>query len=123
MHTVGFYFCLGLTVSRRVFGCHKYFVKFQMAFEKRMHLLFSGHVQGVGFRYSTRQIAARLNLSGWVRNLSDGRVEAVIEGPATSLEQFVTEIVESTHGHVTDIDRTVSDATGEFSDFEITVTV
>ena len=93
-----------------------------MAFEKRMHLFFSGHVQGVGFRYSTRQVAERLNLSGWVRNLSDGRVEAVAEGSASALELFVTEIVESTHGHVADIAKTVSDATDEFTEFEILVT-
>ena len=93
-----------------------------MAFEKRIHLLFSGHVQGVGFRYSTRQVAERLDLSGWVRNLSDGRVEAVIEGPLTALELFVDEIAEATHGHVADIGKTVSDATGEFEGFEISPT-
>jgi len=93
-----------------------------MAFEKRKRLLFTGHVQGVGFRYSTRQIAKRMNLNGWVRNLADGRVEAVVEGPAAELEQFVSEIVESTHGHVTDIAKTVSDATGEFNGFEIAAT-
>jgi acylphosphatase len=46
----------------------------------RYHLLVSGRVQGVYFRQSAKQEADRLGLNGWVRNLSDGRVEAVVEG-------------------------------------------
>lgn len=53
------------------------------------HVWVSGHVQGVFFRDSARQEAARLGLSGWVRNLPDGRVEAVFEGTREAVAQAV----------------------------------
>ena len=55
----------------------------------RVHVLISGRVQGVGYRFSTCDLAARLGLGGWVRNLSDGRVEAVFEGPSAEVAQAV----------------------------------
>jgi acylphosphatase len=56
----------------------------------RVHVWISGRVQGVGFRYATRDQAERLRLGGWVRNLGDGRVEAVFEGPAAEVAQIVS---------------------------------
>ena len=56
---------------------------------KRVHVLVAGRVQGVAFRYYTRREALSLGLSGWVRNLADGRVEAVVEGPASDVEVMV----------------------------------
>lgn len=58
-----------------------------MSTSKRV--LISGHVQGVWYRGWTVQQAQTLNLSGWVRNLSDGRVEAVFHGPADRVEQMI----------------------------------
>ena len=55
----------------------------------RVHVWVSGRVQGVGFRYSTCEQAERLRLGGWVRNLGDGRVEAVFEGPTAEVAQAV----------------------------------
>jgi len=52
----------------------------------RAHIFISGKVQGVGFRYQLQQTARRLNLGGWVRNLRDGRVEAVLIGSRQSVE-------------------------------------
>jgi len=52
----------------------------------RVAVQIHGIVQGVGFRYFTRRTAQSLDLSGWVRNLSDGTVEAVFEGPRTDVE-------------------------------------
>ncbi len=52
-------------------------------------LLISGRVQGVGFRYWVRERAEALGLDGWVRNLPDGRVEAVFAGPAALVEEAV----------------------------------
>jgi acylphosphatase len=56
---------------------------------KSVHLYISGIVQGVSFRYWTRREALSLGLSGWVRNLSDGRVEAVAEGDPEKVDAFV----------------------------------
>ena len=47
------------------------------------HILFRGHVQGVGFRYTARQLASRYDVTGFVRNLTDGRVELLVDGAAS----------------------------------------
>jgi acylphosphatase len=57
---------------------------------QRIHAVVRGRVQGVGFRFSTRQQATVLGLSGWVRNTWDGTVEVEAEGPADVVAQFVT---------------------------------
>jgi len=87
---------------------------------ERYHLLVSGRVQGVGYRYSTRNFASKLGLVGWVKNRDDGNVEIVAEGDKISLE----ELVEWTkHGprfaKVDAIDVKHQPASGEFSDFTI----
>ena len=56
---------------------------------QRIHAVVHGRVQGVGFRYSARQQAATLGLSGWVRNTWDGAVEIEAEGPAEIVAQFL----------------------------------
>jgi acylphosphatase len=56
---------------------------------ERVHILISGRVQGVGFRYATHERATTLGLNGWVRNLPDGRVEAELEGPRPVIEQML----------------------------------
>lgn len=86
----------------------------------RRHLLISGRVQGVCFRYYTRQAAQNNGVTGWVRNLPDGRVEAVFEGA----EQAVTATLNwcrqgPEHARVDQIDICELPATGEFSDFQI----
>jgi acylphosphatase len=55
----------------------------------RAHLLIDGRVQGVFYRGSCREEARRKGLSGWVRNLSDGRVEAVLEGTPERVEEMI----------------------------------
>jgi acylphosphatase len=55
----------------------------------RAHVRLAGHVQGVGFRYSTAEEAERRRLCGWVRNLGSGGVEAVFEGPRWAVEDMV----------------------------------
>ncbi len=56
----------------------------------RAHVLISGRVQGVGYRYFTQQEAIRRHLQGWVRNLPDGRVEAVFEGNESPVKQIIS---------------------------------
>lgn len=53
------------------------------------HVFVSGHVQGVGYRASASDTAHLLKLNGWVRNLRDGRVEAVFEGPQKKVEEMI----------------------------------
>lgn len=55
----------------------------------RVHVWISGRVQGVGYRYFTTQQAKRLQIKGWVKNLPDGRVEAVFEGRPEAVEAIV----------------------------------
>ena len=56
---------------------------------KRIHVFYSGSVQGVGFRYTAHDIAQGLRLNGWVKNLRDGRVELICEGDEEKLETFL----------------------------------
>ncbi len=60
-----------------------------MADFERIHLLISGRVHGVGFRYSTQKQAASLNLSGWVKNLPGSQVEVWAEGPTAQIDQLL----------------------------------
>lgn len=86
---------------------------------KRWHIYFSGRVQGVGFRFTSRQVAGRYEVSGWVKNLPNGSVEMIVEGPSDQLRKYIDDVSQSTHGHVADTQVTKSDATGEFSGMEI----
>ncbi|MBX7157388.1 MAG: acylphosphatase [Verrucomicrobiae bacterium] len=61
----------------------------------RLHIFYSGRVQGVGFRASVKQIACGYEVVGWVKNLPDGRVEMVAEGDKSELEAFLKGISES----------------------------
>jgi acylphosphatase len=55
----------------------------------RAHIYVKGDVQGVGFRYFVLRVAGRAGVAGWVRNLEDGRVEAVGEGPEVAVKEWV----------------------------------
>lgn len=60
-----------------------------MANKIRAHVIISGQVQRVGFRYSTQDMATVYGLNGWVRNLPDGRVEAAFEGDRTTIDKML----------------------------------
>lgn len=86
----------------------------------RMHVFYSGHVQGVGFRYSVKRLAAGFEVTGTVRNLPDGRVELVVEGAREELEAFRAAIPDAGLGHfIQNEDVTWREATGEFRGFDI----
>ncbi|WP_018258563.1 acylphosphatase [Halomicrobium katesii] len=60
-----------------------------MSDRTRAHVFVSGKVQGVFYRATTRETAGETGVDGWVKNLADGRVEAVFEGPASAVESMV----------------------------------
>ena len=86
---------------------------------KSCHIIFKGMVQGVGFRYTTRNIARTLGLAGWVRNLPDGNVETKIEGEEKTINQFIKNVREEMHGYINDAEINWGDYKGEFTDFGI----
>lgn len=88
---------------------------------RRVHLFISGRVQGVGFRNFTRRSARRLKLTGWVKNLRDGRVEAVVEGPADDVAKLIEQVKRGPrHARVDDIKITDGKPTGKFKTFRVT---
>ena len=86
---------------------------------KRVHAYFSGLVQGVGFRYTAIRLARRAGVTGWARNLYDGRVEILAEGAEATLEQFVRELREYFNTYVRDTHVEWLEATGEFAEFGV----
>jgi acylphosphatase len=88
--------------------------------EKRMQIFFSGTVQGVGFRFTAERLARRFPITGFVRNLEDGRVEVTAEGEEASLIEFLTAIRESgMKAYVRDVEAHWSATQGCFNRFSI----
>jgi acylphosphatase len=86
---------------------------------QRRTVLYSGRVQGVGFRYTTRSIAQRYAVEGYVKNLPDGRVELVVEGEKRELDGLLSEIRDHFSGNLRDEKCDLQPASGEFRGFEI----
>jgi acylphosphatase len=87
---------------------------------KQMRVLYSGRVQGVGFRYAVRQVASGFEVTGTVRNLPDGRVELFAEGSGDELQAFQQAIRESGMDHFIQNEQVSwGDAKNEFRGFEI----
>lgn len=87
---------------------------------RRLHAFFTGRVQGVGFRYSVKSLAAGFDATGMVRNLPDGRVEFAAEGELPELEAFLQAIRESEVGRfIRHEELSWTDAAGQFRGFEI----
>ena len=87
---------------------------------ERLTILFSGRVQGVGFRYTTKTVACGFDLTGTVRNLPDGRVELLAEGERAELEEFQRAIQDSEVGRfVRQEEAQWSEVKNEFRGFEI----
>jgi acylphosphatase len=87
--------------------------------ERRLHIYYSGRVQGVGFRFTAEAVARRFKVSGFAKNLGDGRVEVVAEGDEARLKGFMEGIHEMMKRHITDEKLSWEDATGEFRGFGI----
>lgn len=86
---------------------------------QRRQVTYSGHVQGVGFRYTARSIAQGYEVVGYVRNLPDGRVELLVEGAKNELDRFLNELSEQMSGRIRSVDSDRRPALGQFADFEI----
>ena len=88
--------------------------------KKRLHIFFSGRVQGVGFRYTVKTTAMGFEVTGAVRNLPDGRVELMAEGGKEELEEFLQSIRDSEVGGLIRQEQAAwGEAKNEFRGFEI----
>jgi len=84
------------------------------------NIVFSGRVQGVGFRFTALNIANRCGLKGYVKNLHDGDVEMLVQGPQDMIDICVSEIQESFAGSISHIDVEQAQVNSELVDFKIT---
>ncbi len=80
---------------------------------------FSGHVQGVGFRYTSKSVAAGFEVSGYVKNLSDGRVELLLEGTGPEIQRCLDALCERMSGHIREQESSSERASGMYSGFSI----
>ena len=85
----------------------------------RSEVHFSGHVQGVGFRYTTVSVARRFQVVGYVQNLPDRRVQLVVEGPPGEVDGLLEAVSEQIGYLIRDVDRQNMPPTGEFASFGI----
>lgn len=88
--------------------------------KKRVHVFYSGRVQGVGFRVTAEETAHSVGVVGWVKNLRDGRVEVVAEGEQTVLECFLEALrTGAMKNMIAHVDISWSSASDTFDEFEI----
>jgi acylphosphatase len=87
---------------------------------ERAHVYVSGQVQGVFFRDSAREKAQQLGLNGWVRNLPDGRVEALFEGPSERVREVVRWCEQGpSQAEVEDVETEFEASEGDLTSFEV----
>jgi acylphosphatase len=82
-------------------------------------VFFTGHVQGVGFRYSVLQVAKEFEVTGFVSNLADGRVQLEAEGQPADVSAFVDAVQEKMHGYIRKMERSNRKRPAQFSGFVI----
>jgi acylphosphatase len=82
-------------------------------------VFFSGRVQGVGFRYQTLQVAKEFEVSGWVANLPDGRVQLEAEGRAEEVVQFIAAVQERMEGYIRKMEQSFATRPPQYSGFSI----
>jgi acylphosphatase len=90
----------------------------------QLHATVEGRVQGVSFRYFVAEVATQLKITGWVRNRWNGNVEVVAEGPRPQLERLLVALKKGPRAaRVTKVTDQWGEASGEFSNFSIRMTV
>ncbi len=82
-------------------------------------IFYSGTVQGVGFRYAVERFASGLKLTGWVRNLPDGRVEILGEGPKEDIERLIQQVDARFGGYIKEKKISFAPVQETFRDFQI----
>ena len=87
--------------------------------KKQVHIYYSGHVQGIGFRYTLQDIAENLKVLGWVENLEGARVEVVAEAEEEELSFFLEQVDQHFSRYIQDVNIQWLPANGEFRDFKI----
>ena len=86
---------------------------------QQREVYYSGNVQGVGFRYTTRSIARGFAVTGFVKNLSDGRVQVVVEGEPAEVQAFLNNVQGEMRQWIHQTQETVLSATGRFPTFDV----
>jgi acylphosphatase len=84
------------------------------------HVVFFGRVQGVGFRYTTRRIAERHNLTGWVKNMPDGTVEALLQGTESEIQGCLDDLSQDFSGYLRNTNITPVPFNPRYTGFGIT---
>ena len=90
-----------------------------MADVHHVTVFFTGHVQGVGFRYTALQVAREFEVAGVVKNLPDGRVQLEVEGRQPEIDAFLAAVAERMHGLVRKTERTGAMRPPQFAGFLI----
>ena len=85
----------------------------------RKTVLYRGDVQGVGFRFTAQRAASGFAVTGFVRNLPDGRVQLVAEGERGEVDSFIDAVADHMADHIDDVQQTEAPAEGTFTAFEI----
>jgi len=88
--------------------------------DKRLRARFSGMVQGVGFRFTAERIARRFKITGYVKNLANGKVELIVEGNEEVLKDFFAEVCKAMSHYIQDTDVEWSNHEHAFKHFGIT---
>ena len=86
---------------------------------QRRTVYFSGRVQGVGFRFTAIRISERYDITGYVRNLHDGKVECVIEGNPAEIDKFITDLSGAMSGYISRTTRELGTYTGALGPFTV----
>ena len=85
--------------------------------QERRTIWYSGTVQGVGFRYTACRVATRYDVTGRIRNLRDGRVECIVEGPIEQIEAFLEDLGEQMSGYIRNVQQETTSYIGTYREF------
>ncbi|OPX24661.1 MAG: hypothetical protein B1H04_01695 [Planctomycetales bacterium 4484_123] len=89
-----------------------------MAQQQRL-IHFSGTVQGVGFRFTAAHVAVGHSVTGYVKNLPDGRVELLVEGEEQEIDAFLAELQERMRGYIRQVTEQRGPASGRYTAFQV----